>query len=123
MEALLPWLAVAAKLIAIVLLTLGIVFSSLGMLGVIRLPDIYTRLHATGKISAFGAVMIMGAAIAVLPDLTIFKGVVIMAFLLLASPVVAHAISSAAYKSGLPFSQPHRDDLAKTLPITTHKDQ
>lgn len=110
------------KIIAILLLLLGIIFSALGMLGVTRMPDVYTRLHATGKISAFGAVMILGAAVAVLPDLTIFKGLVIIIFLLLASPVVAHTISSAAYKTGLPMKQSLRDDLAKVLPRGSGKD-
>lgn len=122
METVQPWLAVLAKLIAIVLLLSGIVFSSLGMLGVARLPDVYTRLHATGKISAFGAVMIVGAAAALLPDLTVFKAGVIIAFLLLASPVVAHAISSAAYKAGLPFARAKRDDLARALQPNPHKE-
>lgn len=122
METMQPWLAVLAKLIAIVLLLSGVVFSSLGMLGVARLPDVYTRLHATGKISAFGAVMIVGAAAALLPDLTVFKAGVIIAFLLLASPVVAHAISSAAYKAGLPFARAKRDDLARALQPKPHKE-
>ncbi|GAB4485291.1 MAG: monovalent cation/H(+) antiporter subunit G [Anaerolineales bacterium] len=110
------------KIIAILLLLLSIIFSALGMLGVMRMPDVYTRLHATGKISAFGAVMILGAAVVILPDLTIFKGFVIIIFLLLASPVVAHTISSAAYKTGLPMKQSLRDDLAKVLPRGSGKD-
>ncbi len=113
---------ILSKIIAILLLLLSIIFSALGMLGVMRMPDVYTRLHATGKISAFGAVMILGAAVVVLPDLTIFKGFVIIIFLLLASPVVAHTISSAAYKTGLPMKQSLRDDLAKVLPRGSGKD-
>jgi multicomponent Na+:H+ antiporter subunit G len=108
--------SVIGKLTAIFLLIFGIIFSFLGMLGVYRLPDVYTRLHATGKITAFGAVMILGAGVAILPQLTILKGLVIIIFLLLASPVVAHTISSAAYKTGLPMAQATRDDLAKVLP-------
>jgi multicomponent Na+:H+ antiporter subunit G len=110
------FLSVIGKLTAIFLLIFGIIFSFLGMLGVYRLPDVYTRLHATGKITAFGAVMILGAGVAILPQLTILKGLVIIIFLLLASPVVAHTISSAAYKTGLPMAQATRDDLAKVLP-------
>jgi multicomponent Na+:H+ antiporter subunit G len=104
------------KILTIFLLILGVVFSSLGMLGVHRLPDVYTRLHATGKVTAFGAVMTLGAGIAILPTLTIAKGLVIIIFLLLASPVVAHTISSAAYKTGLPLTNAERDDLAEVLP-------
>lgn len=104
------------KILAILFLLAGTIFSSLGMLGVKRLPDVYTRLHATGKITAFGAVMMVGAAAAILPGLTIFKGLLIIILLLLASPVVAHAISSAAYKTGLPLANAERDDLADALP-------
>lgn len=104
------------KILAIILLLAGTIFSSLGMLGVKRLPDVYTRLHATGKITAFGAVMMVGATAALLPGLTIFKALLIIILLLLASPVVAHAISSAAYKTGLPLSRAERDDLAEVLP-------
>lgn len=115
-------LALLSKLAALFLLLAGIVFSSLGMLGVTRMPDVYTRLHATGKISAFGAVMLLGAAVLILPDLTVFKGLVIIIFLLLGSPVVAHAIASAAYKTGLPMKHVTRDDLAKVLPRGSGKD-
>lgn len=108
--------AILLKILAILFLLAGVIFSSLGMLGVKRLPDVYTRLHATGKITAFGAAMMVGAAAAILPGLTVFKALVIIILLLLASPVVAHAISSAAYKTGLPLAQAERDDLAKALP-------
>lgn len=108
--------AILLKILAILFLLVGVIFSSLGMLGVKRLPDVYTRLHATGKITAFGAAMMVGAAVAILPGLTVFKGLLIIVLLLLASPVVAHAISSAAYKTGLPLSRAERDDLAEVLP-------
>ncbi len=114
--------AVLLKLTALLLLIFGMIFSFLGMLGVLRLPDVYTRLHATGKITAFGAVLIMGAAVILMPGLTLFKGLVIIIFLLLASPVVAHAISSAAYRTGLPIAKAQRDDLSKVLPRGTGKD-
>ncbi len=109
-------LSVIGKLLGIFLLVVGGVFSALGMLGVHRLPDVYTRLHATGKVTAFGAVMTLAAGVAVLPTLTIPKGLIIIIFLLLASPVVAHTISSAAYKTGLSLAKAERDDLAKVLP-------
>jgi multicomponent Na+:H+ antiporter subunit G len=107
---------VIEKIFAIFLLIFGIIFSSLGMLGVYRLPDVYTRLHAAGKIAAFGVVMTLGAGVAILPQLNILKGLVIIIFLLLAAPVVAHTISSAAYKTGLPLVNAERDDLAGVLP-------
>lgn len=115
-------ITIILKVVALLLLVFGMIFSFLGMLGVMRLPDVYTRLHATGKITAFGAVMVMGAAVILLPGLTLVKGLAIIIFLLMASPVVAHAISSAAYKTGLPMAKAQTDELSKVLPKGTGKD-
>lgn len=109
------------KILAIFFLVVGTTFSALGMLGVTRLPDVYTRLHATGKVSAFGAVLLLVAAILLTP-LTIWKGLVLIIFLLLASPVVSHAISSAAYKTGVPMALANRDDLAEHVQRGAGKD-
>lgn len=99
------------QLIAIVAVVVGTAFSVLGMLGMIRLPDVYTRLHATGKVGVFGVVLLLLAAVAWTP-LSLGKGLVLIAFLLLAGPVTSHALSSAAYRIGVPFSHRVRDDLA-----------
>jgi multisubunit Na+/H+ antiporter MnhG subunit len=40
------------------------------------------------------------------------KGLILIIFLLLAGPVTSHALSSAAYRSGIPFAHRVRDDLA-----------
>jgi multicomponent Na+:H+ antiporter subunit G len=91
------------------------------MLGLLRLPDVYTRLHATGKVSALGASFLVFAAIAA-TDLTIWKGFILIFLLLLGSPVVSHVIASAAYKAGVPMAKAQRDDLAKVLPRNSGKD-
>ena len=50
------------QIIALVLLVLGTFLSLVGVIGFIRLPDVYTRLHATGKVSVFGLVFLLIAA-------------------------------------------------------------
>jgi multicomponent Na+:H+ antiporter subunit G len=92
----------------------GTLFSVLGVLGYIRLPDVYTRLHATGKVGVFGAVLLLVAAIAWTP-LGVGKGLVLIALLLLAGPVTAHSLSSAAYHIGIPMKRAQRDDLANIV--------
>lgn len=99
------------QLIAILAVVIGTAFSVLGMLGVVRLPDVYTRLHATGKIGVFGVVLLLIAAVVWTP-LSWGKGLLLIAFLLLAGPVTSHALSSAAYRIGIPFAHRVRDDLA-----------
>ena len=109
------------KFLAILFILVGTIFSGLGMLGFIRFPDVYTRLHATGKVSALGASFLVFAAIAG-TDLTFGKGFVLVLLLLIGSPVVSHVIASAAYKAGVPMVNSQRDDLAKVLPRNSGKD-
>lgn len=101
---------VILDIIAILFMVVGTLFSIIGVIGYIRMPDIYTRLHATGKVSVFGIVFLLIAAILLTP-LNLWKGLVLIFFVLLASPSVTHSIASAAYRIGLPLANPSRDDL------------
>jgi len=98
------------NIIAMVFMVIGTLFSIIGIIGYIRMPDVYTRLHATGKVSVFGIVFLLIAAI-VLTPLKLWKGLLLIFFVLLASPSVTHSIASAAYRMGLPLAHLARDDL------------
>ena len=95
---------------AILAVCIGTFFSLTGVLGYIRFPDVYTRLHSTAKISVFGAVFLMIAAISWTP-LTFGKGLILISFLLISGPVISHALASAAYRIKVPLKQSVRDDL------------
>ena len=101
--------------ITILAIVIGTFFSALGLLGYLRLPDVYTRLHATGKVGVYGTVFLLVAGIAWTP-LGFWKGMVIIGLLLISGPVVAHALASAAYRVGIPLRGlspgAPRDDLA-----------
>lgn len=103
------------KIIGVLALVLGCIFSMLGVLGMLRLPDVYTRLHATGKVSAFGAVLILVAAIFLTP-LSIGKGLVLIGLILLSAPAVSHAIASSAYRIGIPPKSIGEDALHDHFP-------
>ncbi len=109
------------QVVAMILLVLGTFLSLVGVIGFIRLPDVYTRLHATGKVSVFGLVFLLIAA-SILTPLTAWKGILLIFFVLLASPAVSHSIASAAYKSGVPLADPKRDDLKSKLERGSGKD-
>lgn len=109
------------QFIAILLLVLGTFLSLVGLIGFIRLPDVYTRLHATGKVSVFGLVFLLIAA-SILTPLTVWKGILLIFFVLLASPAVSHSIASAAYKAGVPLADAKRDDLKSKLSRGKGKD-
>jgi multicomponent Na+:H+ antiporter subunit G len=97
-------------------LILGTVLSFIGVIGFYRLPDVYTRLHATGKVSVLGLVSLLVAAILINPTGLGWKSVLLIFFVLLSAPSVAHSIASAAYKNGLRMEGASRDDLAPKLP-------
>ena len=103
-----------AQLIALLAVIIGTAFSVIGILGYIRLPDVYTRLHATGKVGVFGVVLLLVAAVALTP-LGPGKALVLIVLLLIAGPVTSHALASAAYRGGIPLKHATRDDLAETL--------
>ena len=99
------------QLIALIAVIIGTLFSLIGVIGLIRLPDVYTRLHATGKVGVYGAVLLLVAA-ALWTPLGWGKALLLIILLMVSGPVSAHAISSAAYRIGLPMKEAVQDDLA-----------
>jgi multicomponent Na+:H+ antiporter subunit G len=100
----------AFQLIALIAVITGTFFSVVGILGLIRLPDVYTRLHATGKVGVFGVVFLLVAAVIWTP-LGWGKAILLIVLLMVSGPVATHAISSAAYRIGVPMKEAIRDDL------------
>jgi len=98
------------QLIALIAVIIGTLFSVVGVLGYLRLPDVYTRLHATGKVGVFGVVLLLVAAIVWTP-LGWAKALLLIVLLMVAGPVATHAIASAAYRIGIPRQDTLRDDL------------
>jgi len=88
------------NMLAILLLIGGSFFFLVGTVGLIRLPDAFTRMHATTKCDTLGAGLILVA-------LMIYQGFhmisvklfVILLFIWLTNPTAAHIIAKAAYNS------------------------
>jgi multicomponent Na+:H+ antiporter subunit G len=84
------------------LLAAGAVFHALAALGVLRLPDFYTRLHAVSKAETMGVLLTLAAvALSAGPGLTALKVGFVAVFLFLANPTSTHAIGRAALRTGL----------------------
>lgn len=83
-------------------LGLGVVFSVIGGIGMLRLPDFYTRMHAAGMIDTMGAGMILlGLMLQGGWTIVTIKLVLIGVFIFFTSPVSTHAVAKAALSSGL----------------------
>ncbi|MBN2571977.1 MAG: Na+/H+ antiporter subunit G [Ignavibacteriales bacterium] len=92
--------------IGIILIVIGLGFDFLGVLGLVRLPDVYNRLQAATKCVTFGSAGIL-LGVFVLQGLNSFgfKALLGIVFIFLTSPVAAHAISQAAHRARIPLSK------------------
>ena len=85
-----------------VLLVSGSFFLLTGSLGMVRLPDVFTRMHAAGMTDTMGAGMIVvGLAVYNGADLVTVRLLLILAFLWFTSPIATHAVAKAALAGGL----------------------
>ncbi len=105
-----------------IFLGVGLFFNLLASLGLLRFPDVYTRLHAGTKCTTFGAIFLAGAVIiygawrwydgdTAMINMAIHAAVALVA-ILVTNPTGAHAIARAAHRSGVMPSRALVDDLA-----------
>ena len=90
------------NILTIVLVILGIAFILVGSLGIIRLPDFFTRTHAVSKSDTLGVIFVIsGLVIYEGFTLSSLKLILIILFIALANPIGSHALAKAAVKKGL----------------------
>jgi len=95
-------MALALDTLSWVLIVIGSVFSVVGAIGLLRLPDFYTRLHAAGITDTLGAWALMGGILLQTESwLVAVKLVLIVVFLFFTSPTATHALARAALASRL----------------------
>ena len=87
-----------------ILWIVGSSFAFLAALGVLRMPDVFTRMQASTKASTLGlGCLLLGAALQFADLASIIRVVSIAAFTLLTTPVSAHLIARAAYRADIPL--------------------
>lgn len=96
------------SLLVAILLICGLIFFTGGSVGILRMPDFYSRLHPAGKLDTAGQFITMSAiALYILQDfnlhnlLTATKIVLIVIFVYITSPTATHAIVDAGVRAGL----------------------
>lgn len=90
------------NIISWVLLSVGGAFVFIGGLGALRMPNLYTRIHAASLTDTMAAVLIIGGVMLQAgATLATIKLAAILLFLLLTSPTASNALASAAILSGL----------------------
>lgn len=76
---------------------IGVAFSVLGIVGILRLPDTYTRLHASGKTSTLGVLFLALGTGFILPSAAL-KLIALSIFIIFSAPVGSHAIAAAVHR-------------------------
>ena len=95
-------------------IVIGVIALLIGSLGLIRLPDVYCRIHAVGMIDTAGAsFIILGMMIHQGLSLVSFKLALIGVFLFFTSPIATHAVAQVAHKMGV---KPVGRNLVKATP-------
>ena len=90
------------EVVGSILILVGLTFDFFGCLGLIRFPDVYTRLQASAKCITLGTCGILLGLICFKGfSATGIKALLCMVFIILTAPVSAHALARAAYRSGV----------------------
>ena len=96
------------NLLAMVLLISGLIFFTGGSIGILRLPDFYSRLHPAGKLDTAGQFLTLSSiALYVLQEFSLnnfllaTKILLIVFILHITSPTATHAIMDAGVRAGL----------------------
>ena len=103
----------------------GLFFNLTAVIGIIRMPDLYCRLHSSSKNTTLGSILIViGLALRELQAGQIpaaLKVLFIAVLLLVVTPIGSHALARAAYKFGVPLWEKTVVDQFAELPTPTQK--
>lgn len=88
-----PWVADA-------LVLLGVFGMTVGIYGIVRMPDVYNKLHAASKVVFLGVIMLLIASAVTSDAEIILRAILIGVFLVLTTPVSAHVVGKAAFLRG-----------------------
>ena len=103
-------------------MVLGALFTLLAAVGVLRMPDVFTRLQAATKSASFGTGATILSVAIYFGELGIStRALLVIVFIFLTAPVAAHMIARAAYRLGAPkWDGTVVDELAKNYNPETH---
>jgi multicomponent Na+:H+ antiporter subunit G len=93
------------EIVVVVLAAVGWAFSLSGAVGILRMPDVYTRIQCSSKMITMGALPVLIALVVGEGAISVFgsRALLVAVLLLVVNPVASHALARAAYKTGVPM--------------------
>ena len=98
-----------------VFIVLGCVAVLLSAVGAVRMPDVYTQVHASSKAVFLGVIALLAASVATRDGATVARAVLTAVFLTLTTPVAGHIVARAAYRAGERMETPGAVDECRLL--------
>lgn len=116
-------MTVVVDVISWTLILLGSFFTVVGALGLVRMPDVFTRMHAVSVIDTLGiGLMILGMAVQAGVSLVTLKLLFLLALVFFTWPVVTHALAQACLQAGVkPRLAEDRRAAARAAPDGTEE--
>ena len=120
---------IVVDIISCVLLAVGLFFSFVGVLGFLRMPDVYGRLQASTCIPSLGNIcLILGGVVYAIgygmDAATVVKLLVIMLMILCTNPISNHSLLKGAYNGGIkPVREMVMDDYQEDQPTYKKEDE
>ncbi|WP_274308774.1 Na+/H+ antiporter subunit G [Solibacillus daqui] len=106
------------EIMAVLFILLGAIVSVISALGMIRLPDVYTRSHAATKSATLSVLLCLFGAFVYFwihdgyVSIRLILGIV---FVFITAPVAGHLVCRAAYRSRVPLAEGSGDDALKLV--------
>lgn len=96
----------------IVLCVIGVGFSLSGAVGILRMPDVYSRIQCSSKTITMGAIPILIALVVGEGAVSVYgsRALIVAVLLLVLNPAASHALARAAYKTRVPMKGAVRDE-------------
>ncbi len=110
----------------VVLAVVGLFFSLSGALGIVRMPDLYTRIQCSSKTVTMGALPVLLALVVGEGAISGYgsRALLVAVLLLIVNPAASHALARAAYKSGVPMWRGAvRDEVADRRRATAQEEK
>jgi multicomponent Na+:H+ antiporter subunit G len=99
--------------IVIALAAVGLAFSLSGAVGILRMPDVYSRIQCSSKTITMGALPVLAALVVGEGVISSYgsRALLVAVLLIIVNPTASHAIARAAYKAGVPMTPGALDEV------------
>lgn len=105
------------EIVVVLLSAFGAFFMLVSAIGIVRLPDVFSRMHAGGKASTVGiSAMLLAAGLYFFEEFLFYRMILLIGLLFATLPIATSAMSRAAYRTG-PVKRKHLnyDDMASDV--------